>query len=221
VSRRPTWGPAAEQVVDLCRRLWQRGLVAGADGNVSVRVAADAVLITPSGRSKGALQADELVLLSLGGEVLEGNGRPSSECDLHLRAYAARPDIHAVVHAHPRMATALTLSGETLPDALLPEITVLLGPVPLVPYATPGTSAVADAFAPYWEAHEAFLMAHHGALTLGADLEEAHQRMESLEHAAGIVVAARSQGPLRSLSAEEVAILHQMRAARRASRRLH
>ncbi len=215
----PALVEVAEAVVRTCRRLWERGLVAGGDGNVSVRVGPDRVLITPAGLSKVDVEVHDLVLVTLAGTVVEGARAPSSEHDLHLQAYRARPDIGAVVHAHPVTATALALSAGTLPVDLLPEITVLLGPVPLVPYATPGTAAVAGAFAPYWGAHDAFLMAHHGALTVGRDLVEAHQRMESLEHAARIVATARALGPLPSLSGDEVAILQEMRAARRTSAR--
>lgn len=203
------------QVVHSCRRLWERGLIAGQDGNVSVRLSPDRILTTPSGFSKIDLTEEDLVIVSAEGELLEGRHQPTSELAVHLRALARRPDVQAVVHAHPPTAIALSLVGRTLPEDLLPEITVLLGPVPLVPYETPGTSAVADRFDPFWADHDAFLMAHHGALTLGHDLRRAHQRMESLEHAARIVTTASALGTVNRLP---VAGVEELRAMRRQMR---
>ncbi len=211
----PAWGATAEAIVRVCRRLWTRGLIAGQDGNVSVRVAPDRILVTPAGFSKVDVTADDLVLLSEAGDRLAGRHAPSSEVAVHLRAYQCRPDVGAVVHAHPVTATGFAVAGETLPDGVLPEVTVLLGRIPLVPYATPGTPEVASAFGPWWAEHDVFLMAHHGALALGSDLTIAHQRMESLEHAARIIAAARSLGTVPPLPPEAVAVLEAQRAARR------
>jgi L-fuculose-phosphate aldolase len=213
----PRQRTAAEAIVHVCHRLWERGLVAGQDGNVSVRLAPDRILVTPAGFSKGDLTVHDLCVVSGTGDRLEGRHAPSSELSVHLRAYAKRADVHAVVHAHPVTATGFAVVGETLPHGVLPEITVLLGRIPLVPYATPGTPAVACAFDPWWEAHDVFLMANHGALTLGSDLVVAHQRMESLEHAARIVTAARLVGAVHALPPDEVVALESLHAARRRS----
>lgn len=198
-------------VVLVCRRLWERGLIAGRDGNVSVRLDDGRVLITPSGASKVDLQPRDLVVVHLDGSQVAGDQSPSSEAAVHLRAYARRPNVNAVIHAHPPHATAFAVAGMALPTNVLPEIALLLGPVPLVPYATPGTTDVADCFEPYW-GNDAFLMANHGALTLGVDLREAHQRMETLEHASLVVATARWLGGVRELTPEEVRALEQARS---------
>jgi len=185
---------AARSVILVCGRLYARGLIAGQDGNVSVRVGEDRVLVTPAGMSKVDVHEDDLVEVSLSGVHLSGSRKASSEVEVHLAVYRGRPDVHAVVHAHPPTATGFALAGETLPSNLLPELEYSVGPVALVPYETPGTRALADAFAPLLAAHDAWLMANHGAVTAGPSLLVAHQRMESLEHAARIIMTARVLG---------------------------
>lgn len=204
-----------EAVCVVCRRLYERGLIAGQDGNVSVRLADDLLLITPAGLSKVDVRPEDLVELGLDGTVRRGARRPSSEMAVHLRAYQRRADVHAVVHAHPPMATAFAVSGVALDGASLAELRAGVGCVPLVPYATPGTVAVADAFDPYWASHDAFLMAHHGALTVGRSLRDAHQRMESLEHGARIMWAARALADLPTLPVDALAVLDAQRRAAR------
>jgi L-fuculose-phosphate aldolase len=198
---------AREAVARVCRRLWERGLIAGPDGNVSVRLAPDRLLVTPPGRSKVDVAADDLVEVDLAGHVRTPGGRATSEVAMHLAIYAARPDVGAVVHAHPPTATGFAVAGESLPDGVLPELVCQVGAVALVPYFTPGTPAAADAFAPYLSAHDAFLLANHGATVVGPTLEAAHQRMESLEHAARILLAARLVGRVTPLTAEQRAAL--------------
>lgn len=198
---------ARREIVGVCRRLYERGLIAGPDGNVSVRIAPDRVLVTPSGLSKVDIQEHDLVELSLDGRHVRGSQRASSEVAMHLRAYRRRPDVKAVVHAHPPTATGFAVAGEGLTDCVLPEVVWQMGWVPLVPYAMPGTEALADAFEPFLPNHDAFLMANHGATTFGASLGQAHQRMESLEHAAKIVLTARLLGRVNTLKADEVAAL--------------
>jgi L-fuculose-phosphate aldolase len=214
-TRFPQYHAAATQIVRVCQRLYARGLIAGQDGNVSVRVEPGLVLVTPAGFSKVDVTADDLVLLTIDGDRVEGEHAPSSEVAVHLRAYQQRPDVAAVVHAHPVHATGFAVVGETLPHDVLPEVTVLLGRIPLVPYSTPGTPAVALAFDPFWAEHDVFLMQNHGAVALGRDLTVAHQRMESLEHAAQILLAARTVGPVPSLPRRAVAELEALHAARR------
>lgn len=194
-------------IVQVCRRLWERGLVAGQDGNVSARLDEERILVTPSGFSKVDVGPDDLVVLALDGTKVSGAHRPSSEIAVHLRAYQRRDDIAAVVHAHPPTATGLAVAGESLPDNVLPEVTLLLGTVPLVRYATPGTTELADQFEPYWANHQAFLMANHGALTVGPTVRLAHQRMETIEHAARILAAARTFGHVGDLEPSQVLAL--------------
>jgi L-fuculose-phosphate aldolase len=198
---------AASAIVRVCRRLYERGLVAGPDGNVSVRLRDDVILVTPSGMSKVDVTPDDLVEVGLDGRVLAGARTPSSELRMHLRIYARRPDARAVVHAHPPTATGFAVAGESFMAPVLPEVMLQMGAVPLVPYATPGTDALADLFEPYLSEHDAFLMANHGATTLGPTLDVAHQRMESLEHAARILLAARALGRVNELSATDAGLL--------------
>jgi L-fuculose-phosphate aldolase len=182
--------------------------VAGADGNVSVRLGPDLLLVTPRGRLKRDLTADDLVRVDLAGRHLGGFHKASSELDLHLRIYRVRPDVGAVVHAHPPTATGFAVAGEGLPADVLPEVTLLFGEVPLVPYATPGTPQVGALVAPVAASgHEGALLANHGAVTWGTDLAAAQIRMESLEHAAKILLAARAVGRVAHLTPEQVQAL--------------
>lgn len=195
------------EIVQVCKRLYERGLIAGPDGNVSVRIAADRILVTPAGMSKVDVTADDLVELSLEGKHLRGSRRASSEVLMHLRIYQRRTDVEAVVHAHPPLATGFAVAGESFSSCVLPEVIFQVGWVPLVPYATPGTPQLADAFEPYLANHDAFLMANHGATTVGPSLTLAHQRMESLEHSARILLTARLLGRVNTLTAPQVEAL--------------
>jgi L-fuculose-phosphate aldolase len=187
-------------------------LIAGPDGNVSVRLAPDRILVTPGGMSKVDVTAGDLVEVTLAGVRSRGPRQPSSELAMHLRIYQRRADVGAVVHAHPPYATAFAAAGMTLPGGVLPEIILQMGSVPLVPYGTPGTAELADQFEPYLALNDAFLMANHGAATIGPTLGIAHQRMESLEHAASILVVARLLGGARPLPADRLRDLEAARA---------
>lgn len=203
-------------IVAVCRRLDERGLVAGIDGNVSARLDDRTLLVTPSGVAKGRIDVDDLVAIAPDGTPRAGErGRPSSEVRMHLAIYRSRHDVAAVVHAHPPAATGFAVAGEGLVAPVLPEIILLAGSVPLVPYATPGTEALADQLHPYLADHDAFLLANHGATTVGSTLDAALHRMESLEHAARIILAARLLGNVTELTAEQAAALHAQRDAAR------
>ncbi len=204
-----------EALVRVCHALAARGLIAGQDGNVSVRIAAGRLLVTPAGFAKGWLDPDDLVETSLDGAVLAGRHRPSSELGLHLAAYRARSDARAVVHAHPVTATAFALVGETIPDGVLAELMLTVGPVALVPYAQPGTEELGKLASSAFLTHDALLLAHHGAVTLGRTLDEAHFSMESLEHGARMIQLARHLGGVVTLDA---AACEALRAARRRAR---
>jgi L-fuculose-phosphate aldolase len=205
----------AGEIVLCCRRLWQAGLTAGQDGNVSVRYQSDRVLVTPRGLLKSELGPDDLVEVGLDGTHLAGSRQASTELDLHLRVYRRRRDCGAVVHAHPPTATAFAVAGEGIPADVLPEVAVLIGEVPLVPYATPGTPALGDAAEPYLDAHDAVLLANHGAVAWGPDLARARIRMESLEHAARILLAARSLGRVIKLTPDQMDDLERLRGISR------
>jgi L-fuculose-phosphate aldolase len=145
------------------------------------------------------------------GRQLGGSHTATTELDLHLRVYRRRRDCGAVVHAHPPTATAFSVAGEGIPGNVLPEVTLLMGEVPLAPYATTGTPALGDAVEPFLEAHEAVLLANHGAVTWGPTLAAARIRMESLEHAARILAAARSLGPITRLTPDQMTDLERLR----------
>jgi L-fuculose-phosphate aldolase len=202
---------AAREIVRCCRGLWEAGLIAGADGNVSVRLVRDRVLVTPSGVLKSQLRPADLVEVDLAGRGRKGFREPTSELDLHLRVYRVREDCGAVVHAHPPTATGFAVVGQGLPGDVLPEIAVLMGEVPCVPYATTGTPALSDAVEPYLGRHVALLLANHGALTWGRDLAQARIRMESLEHGARILLTARALGGVNHLTREQIDVLERMR----------
>ena len=204
----------ARSIVVVCQRLYAMGLIAGQDGNVSVRLPSGHVLVTPAGLCKVDVTVEDLVELDPGGRRVSRGARASSEVEMHLRIYARRPDVHAVVHAHPPVATGFGVAGLDFMDDVLPESIFLLGGVPLVPYAAPGTPALGDALEPFLAHHDGFLLANHGATTVGSSLLLAHQRMESLEHTARILFTARTLGRVNALAPHEAEAL---RAARRAT----
>ncbi len=190
-----------------CRQLAAHGLIAGRDGNLSVRLGPDRVLTTPSGFIKSLVTAADMVEVDLTGKPRRNSSRkPTSELDLHLRILRHRPDVQAVVHAHPPAATGFAVAGQEIPGNLLPELIFVVGPVPLVPFGMPGTPELGDRIVPYLEdrRHQALLLANHGAVTLGRTLDEAWIRMESLEHAARIITAARAVGEPKPLTAQAV-----------------
>jgi len=206
---------AARALALTARRLWEAGLIAGADGNLSVRLGPDRILVTPRGMLKSELTAADMVEVALDGRHRRGFRRASSELDLHLRAYRRRPSCGAVVHAHPPTATGFAVAGIPLDADVLAETIILLGPVPIVPYAQTGTRALGDLVEPYIPDHHGVLLAQHGAVTWGPDLAMARIRMESLEHAARILLAARHLGRVRRLTRRQVAALELLRERNR------
>lgn len=199
----PSIEPVAREIVAVGRRLWGRGLVGGSEGNVSVRLDSGRILSTPSGACKGFLEPGDLVVTDLDGRPLTG-GRPSSELKMHVRIYALRNDVRAVVHAHPPTATGFAIAGEGLDDCVVPEVIATLGRVPLVPYATPSTVELPDRIAPWVPTHDALLLANHGAVTYASTLARAIDIMESIEQAARSLLTARLLGRVRRLTRGEV-----------------
>jgi len=189
------------------RRLDALGFAPATDGNLSARLGEGRFLVTPAGREKGSLRPEDLLVVDVEGRVLEGTGRPSTETPMHLLCYRRRPGVRGVVHAHPPVATAFAASGASLDAPVMPEIVLTVGPVPLVPYATPGTEELARALDPWVEGHDAFLLASHGVLALGGDLREALHRMERVEHLARVTLAARLLGGPRPLSEAQLVSL--------------
>jgi L-fuculose-phosphate aldolase len=196
---------ARAQLVETCRRLHARDLIGAGEGNVSCRLGPHRFLVTPSGANKGHLAPEDLVVVDGAGAVVEGGGRASTELRMHLAAYAARPEINAVVHAHPITAVALTVAGAPPPNDLVPEAAVTLGEVAVAPFATPGTDEVPASLAPLLPKHDVILLARHGALALGRTLAEAFDRMETLERVSRIALVARLAGRCEPLPPEAIA----------------
>lgn len=199
-----------EQLTQVCHRLYERGLIAAGDGNVSCRLGEDRVLVTPSGFHKGFIKPEELIVTDLTGRRKRGEHAPSSEFMMHALCYSERPDVGAVVHAHPPIAVALALAGESLSEPVLSESCLVLGPVLTAPYSTPTTDEVPRVLRPYVRQANAIVMHRHGALTVGRTLHEAWHRMETLEHSAKIIHAARLLGPVIPIGAAQAAQLEQL-----------
>ncbi len=197
-----------EEIREACAHLHARGLLAGADGNVSIRLPDDTLLITPAGANKARLAAGSLARVALDGGILEG--RPSTERAMHLAVYRASAEARVVVHAHPPTAIAWTLArpGLTeLPTDALPELLLAAGRVPIVPYARPGTEEMGAVLRPFLPAHRLLLLSRHGALAWGETMEEAVNGIERVEHSALILKAAEELGgstPLPPLELEEL-----------------
>jgi L-fuculose-phosphate aldolase len=207
----------AMRLVAVCRRLHARGWVAACDGNASARVG-DRVLITPGGRYKGLLRADEVAELDLAGNVLAG--QPSSERVMHLEIYRSCPAARAVVHAHPPLATAWTIAfpeARELPSGAVAEVILAAGGIPFAPYARPGTPAVAEVIRPFLPEHRLLVLKRHGVVCWGETIDEAFFGVERVEHAATVLFAAEVLGGVTELPADEVAEL--LAARRRAGPR--
>lgn len=200
----------AHSVVRVARRLYERRLVAGRQGNVSARAADGTVWLTPASMCKGDVTVDDLVRLDLDGTVLQGTRAPTSERTTHLEFYRQRPDVNAVVHGHPLYCTAFAAAGEALPVGVLPEAVVTLGEIPLVPYGTPSSAGLTGAIHAYIARHDCFLLANHGALAVGADLDIAVDRLEQLESYAAVIWHARALGGAKVLGEGELAALKEL-----------
>jgi len=202
-----------------CRQLAERGLIAGQDGNLAVRLGPDRVLVTPAGLIKALLGPADMVEVDLRGRKRRGRRNPTSELDLHLRILTHRPDVGAVVHAHPPVATGFAVAGQDLGAFVLPELILQCGRVPLVPYGTPGTPELGDRLESHLVGHDAWLLANHGAVTVGATLDVAWIRMESLEHAARIIFTARALGQVNELGRDSALRLEAQRDRARQERK--
>ena len=196
-------------IVEVGRRLYAKGFIAGLEGNVSVR-AGDRLYVTPGGACKGFLRPEDVVVTDLEGRTLAG-ARATSEILMHVAVYRRRPDVGAVVHAHPPTATGFAVAGIPLDRPVLAEPVVTLGPVPVVPFGTPSTPDLADSVAGSVGSAHALLLANHGALTVGETLWRAWERMETLEQFARIALVARLLGGQTELTPEAVARLEALR----------
>src|SRR5512134_4107109 len=191
-------------IVEVGRRLYARGYCASNDGNISVRLDGQRVLTTPKSVSKGFMAPDMMVVTDMSGRKLAGDRDPSSELLMHLAVYRNRPDVHAVVHAHPPLATGFAVAGIPLDRAVLAEVITTLGSIPIADYGTPSTPELPAAVRKYIKAHDGLLLANHGALTVGGDVFGAYYKMETIEHFAKISLVTRQLGRENLLSRDEV-----------------
>ena len=202
-----------KQICDIGKRIYDRNMVAANDGNISVKLNDNEFLCTPTGVSKGFMTPEYICKVDAQGNVIQANKsfRPSSEIKMHMRVYQKRPDVGAVVHAHPTFATSFAIAGIPLTQPIMPEAVIALGCVPIAPYGTPSTMEIPDAVEPYLEHFDAVLLESHGALTWSTDLLAAYMKMESVEFYAELLYKSRQLGGPKEFSPENVEKLYEIR----------
>lgn len=201
---------ARSGILDVGCRMYDKGFVAANDGNISIRLSDNEILTTPTGCSKGHMSAEQLPIVDPDGNPISG-AKASSELPLHLFIYQQRPDVRAVVHAHPAYATGFATAGLALDQCVLAEIIVTIGSVPLAKYGAPSTQELPLSIKPYIHSSDAFLLANHGVVTVGKNLMDAYFKLERVEHAAKIVFIARALGGEQVLPKEAVKKLYELR----------
>lgn len=202
-----------QQICDIGKRIYDRGMVASNDGNISVKISDNEFLCTPTGVSKGFMTPEYICKVDRDGKVIEANDgfRPSSEIKMHMRVYRERPDVKSVVHAHPMYATAFAIAGIPLTQPIMPEAVIALGEVPIAEYGTPSTEEIPDAVSKYLQSYDAVLLANHGALSFSDSLLNAYHKMESVEFYAQLLFLARQLGGPKELTKEQVERLYDIR----------
>ena len=202
-----------KEICEIGKRIYNRGMVAANDGNISVKISDNEFLCTPTGVSKGFMTPDYICKVDKDGNVLQANGsfKPSSEIKMHMRVYAQRPDVKSVVHAHPVYATSFAIAGIPLTQPIMPEAVIALGCVPIAEYGTPSTMEIPDAVEKYLQHYDAVLLENHGALTYSDSLLAAYHKMESVEFYAELLFKARLLGGPKELSQEQVERLYEIR----------
>ena len=200
-----------KEICEVGLKLWQKGFVAANDGNISVKISDNEYYCTPTGVSKASLTPDMIIKVDKDGKKLEGKLNPSSEIKMHMRVYRDRPDVTAVVHAHPPIATAFTVADIPLDQYILPEAVLTIGEVPTCDYGTPSTMEIPDSLAPYIQNHDAFLLRNHGALTVGCNLTKAQFVMEEVEFNARICKYAMELGAVHEIPTEQLKKLMDLR----------
>ena len=193
-----------QDIVDIGRLVYQKGWVAANDGNITIRLDQDRILATPTGVSKGMMHVDDFIIVDMQGNKIEGRKERTSEIAMHLTIYGMRPDIRSIVHAHPPVATGFATAGKPLNLALLPEVIIGLGCVPLADYGLPGTPALTEGMLRYIPKYDAILMGNHGAVCYGEDVYKAFFKMETMEHFARITLVAELLGGAKALPRLEV-----------------
>lgn len=202
-----------KEMCEIGKRVYDRGMVASNDGNFSVKLSDNEYLCTPTGVSKGFMTPEYICKVDARGNVLEANEgfRPSSEVKMHMRIYEKRPDIKAVVHAHPLYATTFAIAGKPLMEPIMPEAVIFLGGVPLAKYGTPSTMEIPDAVEEFLADYDAVLLENHGALTYSDSLLNAYHKMESVEFYARLMYQTMAIGGPQILSDERVEQLYEIR----------
>jgi L-fuculose-phosphate aldolase len=201
-----------EEIVRVGRLVFDKGWIAANDGNISVRLDDGRILATPTGVCKGMMDPSDVIVCDMDGNKLCGERDITSEMAMHLTIYRLRPDMRSVLHAHPPVATGFATAGRALNQALLPEVIIKLGSVPLADYGLPGTPALTEGMLPYIPKYEALLMANHGAVSYGEDVMQAYFRMEIVEHFARITLVAELLGGPKVLPRAEIQKLFDSRA---------
>ena len=202
-----------KEICEVGHKLWLKGFVAANDGNISVKINDHEYYCTPTGVSKGSLTPDMIIKVDENGKKIEGKLNPSSEIKMHMRVYQKRPDVTAVVHAHPPVATAFTVADIDLDQYILPEAVLTIGNVPTCDYGTPSTMEIPDSLDPYLQQHDAFLLRNHGALTVGCNLNKAFFVMEEVEFNAVICKHAMDLGAVHEISNDQLKKLMDLRKA--------
>ena len=202
-----------KQICDIGKRIYDRGMVAANDGNISVKISDNEFLCTPTGVSKGFMTPEYICKVDAKGNVIQANGnfKPSSEIKMHMRVYEQRPDVKSVVHAHPIYATSFAIAGIPLTQPIMPEAVIALGCVPIAEYGTPSTMEIPDAIEKYLPYFDAVLLANHGALAYSDSLLAAYHKMESLEFYAELLFKAKQLGGPKELSSTQVEQLYEIR----------
>ncbi len=198
-------------IVNIGKMMYERRYIVAGDGNVSVRLDENLILATPTALCKGMLSTDHIVKIDLEGNVLDGEYRPSSEIKMHLAAYQTRPDVRAVVHAHPPISTGFAVAGIPLDQLILAEMVVNFGSIPLAPYHSPSTAELAGSVAEQVKCHDAVLMANHGVMTIGPDLYSSYHRLEMVEQFATISLVAHLLGKMQTFSPQQLQDLQAIR----------
>ena len=193
-----------EQMCDVGRRIWLRGFCAGNEGNHSYRIAENRILCTPTGLSKSQLKPEDICTVDLEGKQLAGKRRRTSEINLHLAIYRARPDVRAVIHSHLPHATAFAVAGVELPTCVHPEAEVFLGPVKMAKYVTPGDARLGESILPFVKDSNTILLQSHGVVTFDADLEKAYYELEIVDSYARLLILAKQVGGIRQLAPDEM-----------------
>lgn len=202
-----------KQICEIGKRIYDKGMVAANDGNISVKISENEYLSTPTGVSKGFMTPEFICKVDSNGTVIEANEgyKPSSEIKMHLRVYKERPDVNAVVHAHPLYATGFAIAGIPLTAPIMPEAVIFLGAVPIAEYGTPSTDEIPDAISEYLQSYDAVLLANHGALSFSDSLLNAYHKMESVEFYAQLLYISTQIGTPNELSEEQVKRLYKLR----------